>query len=594
MKASQRHAWLWIAGVVTAALLSSCALPVSTTPPSAPTPTSAPVPFLAIAPERAAVGETIAVIGSDWQPGEAISIGLLPTSPTQPGSILLAVINADPQGRFRTEVRIPIGTTTGQWKLYAQAQALERFALTNLEVLSGEAAPSATPQSEPTSTATRAPSTRPTRTPTPPRPTRTPAPPTLSPTPASFPDWKGEYFPNPTLSGPPLVIRNDPTLDFNWADGSPDLRIPTDNFSARWTRNLLFNAGTYRFVFFVDDGVRLFIDDVLVLDEWRDGPPREVFRDVTLSARLYRFRVEYYERSGFAVLRFNVFLLPPNTPTPLPTTTRTPTPTPTHTPTPPRPTRTPTVTPIPLATNTPTVTPIPLPTNTPTVTPIPLPTNTPTPTPSPTPSPTPTPTDTPTATPVPTDTPTPAPSPTPSPTPTPTDTPTATPVSLPTDTPTPTPPSTPSPTPTPTDTPTPTGTPLPPTATATPTPPGPTASLTATVIYTPSTQTLLVSSRGWGRREFVLIAISTSETGRPAVRVGGARANIAGVVTATLTLELAAEEPGYAVLYNRTNSRRIVVPIQVLETTEGSSGLRLQPTAAARRHGEVTRARGTT
>lgn len=82
----------------------------------------------------------------------------------------------------------------------------------------------------------------------------------------------------------------------------------------------------------------------------------------------------------------------------------------------------------------------------------------------------------------------------------------------------------------------------------------------------------------------MLVAISRSETGRPAVRVGGARANTAGVVTATLTLELAAEEPGYAVLYNRTNSRRIVVPIQVLETTEGSSGLRLQPIAAARRH----------
>jgi len=69
-----------------------------------------------------------------------------------------------------------------------------------------------------------------------------------------YPDWKGEYFNNPSLQGAPVLVRNDPNVDFNWGTGSPGPGVPADNFSVRWTRTLYFQGGTYHIYAHVDDG----------------------------------------------------------------------------------------------------------------------------------------------------------------------------------------------------------------------------------------------------------------------------------------------------------------------------------------------------
>ena len=45
----------------------------------------------------------------------------------------------------------------------------------------------------------------------------------------------GEYFANNKLEGQPLFTRTDDKIDFYWEAGSPDPRMPVDNFSVRWT-----------------------------------------------------------------------------------------------------------------------------------------------------------------------------------------------------------------------------------------------------------------------------------------------------------------------------------------------------------------------
>lgn len=116
-----------------------------------------------------------------------------------------------------------------------------------------------------------------------------------------YPQWRGDYFANATLSGTPALVRNDADLNFNWGTGAPATGLPADNFSVRWSRNPSFDAATYRFHVLADDGVRFYIDGVLLVDDWRDGNARNASIDVRLTAGNHPLRVEYYERGGNAV-----------------------------------------------------------------------------------------------------------------------------------------------------------------------------------------------------------------------------------------------------------------------------------------------------
>jgi hypothetical protein len=136
--------------------------------------------------------------------------------------------------------------------------------------------------------------------------------------PSLYPDWKGEYWSNPSLSGTPVLVQNEGALDFNWRDGSIAGGMPSDNFSARWTRISAFEAATYRFTLSMDDGARMWVDDRLIIDSWRDGAFHEETADVALTRGDHILRVEYYERGGEAQvhLRWEKALV---TPTPSPT-----------------------------------------------------------------------------------------------------------------------------------------------------------------------------------------------------------------------------------------------------------------------------------
>ena len=129
-----------------------------------------------------------------------------------------------------------------------------------------------------------------------------PATPTATPAPV-IADWRGEYFTNIHLAGSPALVRNDVTIDFNWGAGSPAPGLPVDNFSARWSRSLWFEEGQYRFYATMDDGLRFYIDNVLVIDEWRDGSRRQVSGELWLSRGQHQLRLEYYERTGEALIQ---------------------------------------------------------------------------------------------------------------------------------------------------------------------------------------------------------------------------------------------------------------------------------------------------
>lgn len=115
-------------------------------------------------------------------------------------------------------------------------------------------------------------------------------------------DWWGEYFDNPYLGGSPVLTRYDSALNFGWGTGGPGSGVPDDNFSARWTREAWFQGGTYRFKVLSDDGVRLWVGDQLVVDEWRDRWASYIYIDHYIPTGTYQVRVEYYEHVGDATI----------------------------------------------------------------------------------------------------------------------------------------------------------------------------------------------------------------------------------------------------------------------------------------------------
>jgi prepilin-type N-terminal cleavage/methylation domain-containing protein len=123
--------------------------------------------------------------------------------------------------------------------------------------------------------------------------------------PGTYTGWVAEYYPNMTLSGAPALCRNDPSINFNWAAGSPAPSIPANNFSARWTLTTNFTAGAHTFTVGSDDGHRLYIDGTLVLDTWRDQAYATRATTQTLTSGPHTLTIEYYERGGQARATIN-------------------------------------------------------------------------------------------------------------------------------------------------------------------------------------------------------------------------------------------------------------------------------------------------
>ena len=80
--------------------------------------------------------------------------------------------------------------------------------------------------------------------------------------------------------------------------------MPSENWSARWTRSWNFAEGNYRFRVVVDDGARLWVAGRFLIDAWADGGPREYIGDLYLKGDV-PIKLEYYNRLGDARIRLN-------------------------------------------------------------------------------------------------------------------------------------------------------------------------------------------------------------------------------------------------------------------------------------------------
>ncbi len=131
--------------------------------------------------------------------------------------------------------------------------------------------------------------------------------------------FSAQYFSNQNLTGSPTLTKNDNFINFDWGINAPDSAIPADNFSVRWTKTDSFSAGSYEFSVTADDGLRLYIDNNLVIDKWVDQGATTYKTTQVLTSGNHTIKMEYYENGYDAVAKLNWIQLSGNTPTPTPT-----------------------------------------------------------------------------------------------------------------------------------------------------------------------------------------------------------------------------------------------------------------------------------
>ena len=115
--------------------------------------------------------------------------------------------------------------------------------------------------------------------------------------------WKADYYEGqPPLTGVIQLTRCETAINNNWGNGSPAPSIQSDNFSARWVGTFNFNASDYRFTVRADDGVRLYVDGVRVINQWIAQSPTTYTVTRTITAGAHGIMVEYFENGGGAVM----------------------------------------------------------------------------------------------------------------------------------------------------------------------------------------------------------------------------------------------------------------------------------------------------
>jgi beta-glucosidase len=127
-------------------------------------------------------------------------------------------------------------------------------------------------------------------------------------TPGGSAGLKGEYFDNEEFKGEPALARTDQRIDFHWGEGSYRDGGPPDHFAVRWTGYFVPQTeDDYRFYTSADDGVRLYINDEMVINDWRrHGETLNTYMKHLEAGKAYKVRLEYFENVGTATARFGI------------------------------------------------------------------------------------------------------------------------------------------------------------------------------------------------------------------------------------------------------------------------------------------------
>lgn len=140
----------------------------------------------------------------------------------------------------------------------------------------------------------------------------------------TFFQWPGTLDPrddpenwNEITAGNPIGRTEGREINFVWGSGGPIPDGPKDRFAAVAVGSAALIPGRWRIRTMSDDGIRVYVDDHRVIDNWTWHVPTEDVAEFEVSdSNDHRFRIEYFELDGHAELRFTLESIPPALPDP--------------------------------------------------------------------------------------------------------------------------------------------------------------------------------------------------------------------------------------------------------------------------------------
>ena len=114
----------------------------------------------------------------------------------------------------------------------------------------------------------------------------------------------GIYYEKDYLAEP-VIQRVDPTINFDWNSSSPHPRLGNNNFSIRWTGLVkAIYSEQYRFYLAYEDGVRLWVDNTLIIDDWDTSAGVENSGTIDLKAgESYSIKLEFFKNGTNGMAR---------------------------------------------------------------------------------------------------------------------------------------------------------------------------------------------------------------------------------------------------------------------------------------------------
>jgi uncharacterized protein YraI len=133
--------------------------------------------------------------------------------------------------------------------------------------------------------------------------------------------WTAQYYSNNSLSGDPTAIISEGSPSHDWGTGAPLPSMPADNWSARWISTQNLAGGVYNLSVRADDGVRVYINGNLVINEWHGASGQTYALSLNLPGGLNYFQVELYDATANAFLDYQFTQTGGGAPTQVPSPT---------------------------------------------------------------------------------------------------------------------------------------------------------------------------------------------------------------------------------------------------------------------------------